>query len=219
VQRVLPALQVQPLVACGVLPNGLTISTFYEMLARTFKKLVEDHSGASVSMNSIMEALVKDTELQVAKAKDTQKGNSECVDCLYQLAIAVTGCLTSFFSWYRSPIPKHYAVSGGTSSEATNQHLENCSRSSGSFIIHLGVLPTPYKKEPWPDDLLYLSLLNLHSLVHIGRLHIEWVPSISQHLQLVLHSHTKTLRLYKYPSLCVLALAGGDYQTFSSRYV
>ncbi|OAG13534.1 hypothetical protein CC77DRAFT_665479 [Alternaria alternata] len=187
------------------------------MLTRAFQKLIKDPSGESVSMDDIMEALVEDKELQIAKTQDSQNKNSECIQCLYQIAIAATSCLTSFFSWHRSPISGHYAVRGGTSPDTIHQHLENCSRSSGSFISHLGVLPTPYNKIPWPDDLIFLSNLNYHSLVHIGRLCVEWVSDISQHLQLVLSSTTKTLRLYKYPSLCVLALAGGDYQTFSNR--
>lgn len=93
--------------------------------------------------------------------------------------------------------------------------MENCSRPLSSFIRRFGLLPSPYSKDPWPENLLYLSTLNFHTLTHICRLQVEWVPHLSQHL--VLDIPTKRLRLFKYPSICALALMGGDYSTLNER--
>jgi hypothetical protein len=57
-----------------------------------------------------------------------------------------------------------------------------------------GLIPHEYREELRAGNILHHSLLNLHSLAIVGRLQIEWVPYISQHL--VLDIHTRTFRIF-----------------------
>ncbi len=95
--------------------------------------------------------------------------------------------------------------------------MENRSRSTGMFIRHFGLMPQEYLEAPQADKLLYQSLLNFHSLTYVGCLNIVWTPHLSQHL--ALDMPTRSLYLFQYPSICVLALYGGDYQELAHRLV
>ncbi|CAK7240254.1 MAG: hypothetical protein STHCBS139747_001692 [Sporothrix thermara] len=78
-----------------------------------------------------------------------------------------------------------------------------------AFIDTYQCVPSAYNEGTDMDNQLYASLLNYHSLFHISGLKIEWVPRISEHL--VLDAKKKTLCLFRYPSLCALALSNGNY--------
>ncbi|KAK0717602.1 hypothetical protein B0T26DRAFT_751637 [Lasiosphaeria miniovina] len=69
----------------------------------------------------------------------------------------------------------------------------------GMFVRVFGLIPPESHEQPRTEDILHLSLLNIQSLTYI-----------SQHF--TLDSCTRTLRLFRYPSICVLASSGGGYQ-------
>ncbi|CAK7234325.1 hypothetical protein SCUCBS95973_008897 [Sporothrix curviconia] len=141
----------------------------------------------------------------------------------YAVAIAVLGWTTMLFSWVRadaSPglngglgVGIHGIGVGRVQTTSTPKRVNDLDLSADvrAFVDTYQCVPSTYDQGAHMENLLHASLLNYHSLFYIGGLKIEWVPRISEHL--VLDTKAKTLRLFKYPSLCALARCGGSYQT------
>lgn len=186
------------------------ISSLYSLLFRVIQIILDDSAASGVSVDDVTRSIIDQPPQQLNGAT---LPDSNII--IQQISIAAIGWCTLLFSWTRSTLPKHCAIKGGSSVESVSLHLENCSRPVGSFIRLSAILPSMRPKEPQLENLLYLSMLNFYSLAHVGRLQIQWVPHLSEHL--VLHIRTRTLQLFKYPSICILALIGGDYQILNNR--
>ena len=209
-QLILQTLPVRSLITINVLPDGPTATDIYELLFIVVRKILEDSFTLDSTVDDIAKLLVSQTQ-----APPNGPINTAWTGAPQQLAVASIGWATLLFTWQKASLSNHFAIRGGPSLDQNNLHLETCGRPIHSFIRFLTVMPPPYSKDLLPENLLYSSILNFHTLVHIGRIWIEWVPQIGQHL--VLHIPSRTLRLFKYPSLCILALLGGDYQKLSNR--
>lgn len=211
-------LMVRTIPAVAQVPNSNSLnqrstSNIFNTLSATVQKLVNDPSTEFPTIDEVAKFLLaQGSDLQLSGSSAEERFNH-----LQQLAIAFLGWITLLFSWHRTVVKDHCCVQVGPALGQINLHLENCSRTIGMFIRLLGLIPTGSQDHSRQQSLLYLSILNFYSLSHIGRLRIEWVPHLSQHL--VLDIPSRTLRLFRYPSICLLAIAGGDYQELNRRYV
>jgi hypothetical protein len=103
-------------------------------------------------------------------------------------------------------------ASGGGTAFIDLQHL------SAHFgtLVPQQCLPSTSNRRDFYEDLIVASNVNFETLSQIGLLGIEWVESLSLHLEL--HEKTSKLRLFAYPSFC--ALLCEEYQgqkTFLSK--
>jgi hypothetical protein len=60
----------------------------------------------------------------------------------------------------------------------------------------VGMTTNPY--DPWID----VSLVCFHTLHRVAHIKIEWVDSLSLHLEF--DSYTKILKIFRFPSLCLI---------------
>jgi hypothetical protein len=188
--------------------HPLRVSDIYSLLFSTMSRLLEDSNPETLTVDSLADSLKGQPEF----------AHLDLERVLTQTVVAALGWITMLFAWNPAPLMNHCSIRiGPPPLEPENRHVENYKRFAGMFIRQFGLIPHEYREEPRAENILHRSLLNLHSLAIVGRLHIEWVPYISQHL--VLDMHTRTLRIFQYPSMCLLALAGGDYQKLCRRFV
>jgi hypothetical protein len=203
----------QELCAKDLLPKACTLAHFYELLLNALAK------GSQSSMHDLsVDSLAESLAVSVGNA--SSGGSLDLSDASYkevrqQLATAMLGWLTLLFDWCPTNETNRCSIRGA--SEVLTIPLEECDRPTGSFIRYHGVLPPPYSNNPNADEMLYLSILNFHCLTHIGRLRVEWTPLLSRHL--LLNTTEMTLQIFCFPSVCLLALAQGEYDTFCQRYV
>ncbi|KAF2119807.1 hypothetical protein BDV96DRAFT_595430 [Lophiotrema nucula] len=104
---------------------------------------------------------------------------------IYQhLTIASLGLITVLFCWHGTSPPRYALIR--------------------SFIQRIGAVPRTRAETARPGNLLYSRSLKLYSLLNVGRLRVRWTPYLGEHL--ALDVATRTLYLFQYPSVCVLAL-------------
>jgi len=194
-----------------IAPSDSQPSSVFALLFKIIDRILFDDPAGNPSIGQIAEYLLgqRDPTLPFPVPPNA-------TDSLQQFTIAAVGWMTMLYSWQDNSAPGYCTVQGGDSLVPVKLHMENCSRSTGTFIRQFGLLTTrEYPAEP--DNILYLSMLNFHSLTHIGRLRIKWDPHISRHL--LLDIPDGFLYLFKYPSICVLALQGGGYQELCNKSV
>lgn len=67
------------------------------------------------------------------------------------------------------------------------------------------------------STLLYVSSLNFKALRLFGRVRIDWTNALSAHLQF--HPSTRTLHVFRFPSVCAMILMAGPRGSIFHRYV
>jgi hypothetical protein len=76
------------------------------------------------------------------------------------------------------------------------------------LLSHFGQLNPPCCYPPVDsrrdlyEDAIVASNINYHTLSEIGGLRVEWVQSLSLHLEL--HERSSVIRIFAYPSFCAL---------------
>lgn len=213
-QGVANMLEVYPILSelrtTSSIPDPAVTTLVQELIVATMRKLVDDCPATRSTIVDIARALRTECHLEIPRLNER-----DFVNTIEHLVIAIIGWVTLLFSWHPTTQLNHCSVQGGPLPSPTLLHMENCSRSVGTFIRLFGLLPSKFTETPRADRLLYLSVLNFSCLTHVGRLRVQWVPHLTQHL--VLDISTRTLQLFQYPSMCVLALCNGDYQKLSGR--
>jgi hypothetical protein len=74
----------------------------------------------------------------------------------------------------------------------------------GNPVLQRCYPPTETRRDLY-EDMLIASNLNYHTLSKIGHLEIEWVDTLSLHLEL--HERSSKLRLFAFPSFCAMLCA------------
>ncbi|KAG8163197.1 hypothetical protein KVR01_006494 [Diaporthe batatas] len=63
---------------------------------------------------------------------------------------------------------------------------------------------TAVTSPPNPSDVIHESIVNCYSLQRIGRVRLEWVDVITNHLKF--DPHTRTLSLFRFPTFCLASV-------------
>lgn len=88
-----------------------------------------------------------------------------------------------------------------------DQPLYNVIRSFGNLIpqrrhLTLGGYETPMLVQWEPEERIEFGVVNFDALVRVGAIEIEWVDCLNLHLEF--DSRKRILRLFRYPSLCLI---------------
>ena len=75
------------------------------------------------------------------------------------------------------------------------------------FLRGLGdIMPNPDLRSGASNDRrseqIHTSTLNYYALQHIGNIHVQWVDTLSAHLEF--HAFSRTLMLFRFPSFCAI---------------
>ncbi|EKJ76982.1 hypothetical protein FPSE_02857 [Fusarium pseudograminearum CS3096] len=179
----------QPQVPGSFSAIQLSTSTIWSILLLTSQALTAKSTGPEHTVHAIASDLNLQLSLQLPLPAAQQR-----IPTLQRMAIASIGWVSFLFNWKSPVVSNICTIEGGPSLKQSNPHMEDCIRSINMFIRPWGLIPQICDKRALIDNLLYLSNLNFHSLTHIGRLNI------------------KTLHMFQYPSICLLALSNGNYQ-------
>ncbi|KAF1983117.1 hypothetical protein K402DRAFT_182852 [Aulographum hederae CBS 113979] len=92
------------------------------------------------------------------------------------------------------------------------QHrMDDASRPVAKFLRGFGnILPSADLRvaQGQQSELLHASVLNFYSLSTVGKVNIQWVDTLSAHLEF--HSLSRTLMLYRFPTMCALHCLGDE---------
>jgi hypothetical protein len=73
------------------------------------------------------------------------------------------------------------------------------------FDVSFSQSNTPFTN-PAPSETLYESSVNYFSLQNIGRVRLEWVDMVTDHLRF--NRQKRTLSLFRFPSMCIAVVMG-----------
>ena len=101
--------------------------------------------------------------------------------------------------------------------EQVHQPLTHMFRIFGNIIPQpdLTVDPSVLSQQDCTGYLM-VSYLSYHTLAKVAKIKIEWVDSLSLHLEFV--ESRRVLKVFRFPSFCQLVYSAKGNQTFLSRY-
>lgn len=100
------------------------------------------------------------------------------------------------------------------------QMIDNAHRPIAGLLRGFGnILPPVESKndQTHQSELLHTSVLNFYSLKTVGKINIQWVDILSAHLEF--HPLSRTLMLYRFPTMCALHCMGEEESHCANRYV
>jgi hypothetical protein len=159
----------------------------------------------NLSIDFIWKAVIAQEELSSSDSGFQLPEEAETILSLQRLTLASLGVLTMLFNWKSQSSDQQLSVSVTTAraNVTRNQILRTAvARATGSMIRNLDCLPVAILENADQSNLLYLSSLNLASLINVGRIHIEWTDQLGSHL--LFDPSLRTLKLFKFPSFCAI---------------
>jgi hypothetical protein len=200
-----------------LVPQADSITLIYQSLVVITTEL----ASGSASIDSIAQKLADNNQ-----TSDAQSFPLPLPFELYQFVFRGISLITLLFDVQEDPVANKFQLSipsvipkspsrHSRSSVWTRLEYPISTSIGGSVHIdldqllsHFGQFDPPRCRTP-PDsrrdlyeDAIIASNVNYWTLSQIGRLRIEWVESLSLHLEL--HERSSVLRLFAYPSFCAL---------------
>lgn len=188
----------------NITTNVVTRQDIYEYLCKLITILSND-TAENMSIDEIRKVVVAQEESSLLEPASQQPEEQETILSLQRLTLATLGLLTMLFSWTSQLSVQQLSVSviRAKTSAIKSQILRSAvARATGSMIRNFDCLPVAVPEKADQSNLLYLSSLNLASLVNVGRIHIEWTDQLGSHL--LFDPSSKTLKLFKFPSFCAI---------------
>lgn len=181
----------------NITTDAFTRQDIYEYLCKLITILNHD-MVENVSIDQIWKALVTQEGSSSSESEAQQPEELESILSLQRLTLAALGVVTMLFSWTAQLSDQQLSVSviTATINARKSQILRSAvARATGSMIRNFDCLPAAVPEKADQSNLLYLSSLNLASLVNVGRIHIEWTDQLGSHL--LFDPSSKTLKLFK----------------------
>jgi len=196
------------LATLNITAHSVTLSALYDYFYEVATILSRD-TIENVSIDHIWKCVLEEQSLSPAPIQ-----TPEIILSLQHLTLASLGIFTMLFSWLPPSSDHQLSVSVATTKDniRKNQTLRNAVvRVTGAVIRNFDCLPRGVPETADQSNLLYLSSLNLSSLVNVGMVHIEWTDQLGSHL--LFDPSLRTLKLFKFPSFCAIIAQKSRFAT------
>ena len=181
----------------------------------TVAEILNESSEAAITINEVFNSFIAKSGLTASSLVIREAG--------YHATFAIIGWLTMLYKPLRStcsdfqlkPERKQVGIK-------SYQSIDGARRPIAGFLLGLGnLLPATERTIGQGGDKssgnIHISAINFHALSTVAKVNIEWVDTLSAHLQFDVPS--RSLLLFRFPTFCALICASRESNRSQIRYI